>query len=1244
MADTSLFFDIFARDRGADRALRQVARDLDDVAGSTGALRRDTSRLAAATDDMTASQARAGLAARRAGLAASEAGDRAQASQRRAATAAERLARGEISQEQATRAATRAARDLERALIAQETATLAASDSTQELGDKAEAAGTQMSGMRTSGITALVALAAGAVPAAAGLLAFGAIAAPAVMKVVSAQKDLAAAQGTLTGSQKVAAAGTHLLISDYQRLAKAYEPQTLTVFNTALGIGHDLLGQLGPVFKAGTQSAQGFVNQVGELTHGHAFQDFFGFIAANAVPATHDLGQALSSTTTLALSTVQSIAPLGIAALHATGGVLSLASAAAQTHPELVQLGITALLLRGPVTGISSLASKAGTGIKAFAAETRGASLASRALQLVTKAGPGIFIAAAVAVGVLAIKLGTATTATDGMIGRLAAQNEAWGNNLGGYAKLSSALSKQITLQKQLESTQHNVVGSSGKSVVVSGYQSVAMTKLNAAYATAVKAQSNITVGSAALSKEFGITSAQAVKLANAAGVDLSKGILKSGEVSSQVRSQLTQYQAAVAAAKDPTTVIGAAWDTAADAALTLKDRTTALSNAMAAYFNPSIALYQSTNQIRDAFDKSAAAILGAKKGLDGHTASSSAARAQLGTLLPLVAQNATNLYTFTSSTKGAAAATKAMQDKVRSQLPILYALAGNSKNARDQVDALAVSSHLAAGTQGTTKAAFMASALAMDITKGHAEKLWAAFEKIPGQKRVTLTATIADLQAKIEAAKAKLGTVPPSKRAALLGDIRDLYAKVAAARRALASVHGKTVDITVKMRQVAGQPLPAPHFNANGSVTRYAGGGVRHDLPPHITDTPTVLYGEPETGGEAYIPLGTGKRQRSQMLLGQVADRFGLVVSRRMAGGGLLTYARGGFTRSSIKVGGTTNSTAQQNAGASLLASLTASMMSSTSKVSSFFKTLNTDIRKFLKGGTETAMLRWSKRMQTAMEGLTAKSTALTDKIKAAKDFASSTTDSAKSYASVTGLDFGGHAITAGGAAVRLGARLTTLSNFAASIKTLAKRGLSKTMLRQIIEGGPEQAGQLAAALASASGSDISRLNTVQGQIDKAATGLGQTSANALYDSGKKAGQGFLSGLLGQQGELEKAMTKLAASIAKTLKKELKIHSPSLVTKDLGLRTSQGVAVGLVAGVPAVRGASALLASAAVPAPRPVMAPVGARTGSAQGGGPMVIVLRIGDKDLGELIIDPLRKAVDVRGGNVQAAVGRGR
>ena len=65
------------------------------------------------------------------------------------------------------------------------------------------------------------------------------------------------------------------------------------------------------------------------------------------------------------------------------------------------------------------------------------------------------------------------------------------------------------------------------------------------------------------------------------------------------------------------------------------------------------------------------------------------------------------------------------------------------------------------------------------------------------------------------------------------------------------------------------------------GQIAR--GGGIR-------------IWNEPETGGEAYIPLARSKRARSEMILKQVASEFGY---------GMMKYANGGIAPGTGMVGG---------------------------------------------------------------------------------------------------------------------------------------------------------------------------------------------------------------------------------------------------------------------------------------------------------------------------------------------------
>ena len=79
-----------------------------------------------------------------------------------------------------------------------------------------------------------------------------------------------------------------------------------------------------------------------------------------------------------------------------------------------------------------------------------------------------------------------------------------------------------------------------------------------------------------------------------------------------------------------------------------------------------------------------------------------------------------------------------------------------------------------------------------------------------------------------------------------------------------------------------------------NGSgVQTFANGGVTYPRESHYAmiaagATPYRVWAEPETGGEAYIPLSSSKRERSTAILGEVADKFGLTVTKHFADGGV--------------------------------------------------------------------------------------------------------------------------------------------------------------------------------------------------------------------------------------------------------------------------------------------------------------------------------------------------------------------
>lgn len=120
-----------------------------------------------------------------------------------------------------------------------------------------------------------------------------------------------------------------------------------------------------------------------------------------------------------------------------------------------------------------------------------------------------------------------------------------------------------------------------------------------------------------------------------------------------------------------------------------------------------------------------------------------------------------------------------------------------------------------------------------------------------------------------------------------------EAMAKIAALKASLASVAGATSSAQAAeyARRMANGEKP---YANGGVVDYYAGGGLRESHVAEIAAAGTWrVWAEPETGGEAYIPLAAAKRGRSSALLAEVADRFGYgLVPRettRMAAGGIL-------------------------------------------------------------------------------------------------------------------------------------------------------------------------------------------------------------------------------------------------------------------------------------------------------------------------------------------------------------------
>ena len=99
-----------------------------------------------------------------------------------------------------------------------------------------------------------------------------------------------------------------------------------------------------------------------------------------------------------------------------------------------------------------------------------------------------------------------------------------------------------------------------------------------------------------------------------------------------------------------------------------------------------------------------------------------------------------------------------------------------------------------------------------------------------------------------------------------------------------------RDVTTTVTVRGGMGQPGRIRPQADGGIVSYYADGGTFEDHVAQIAPAGAMrVWAEPETGGEAYIPMSQSKRSRSQAILGDVAKEFGY---------GLMPMARGGILK----------------------------------------------------------------------------------------------------------------------------------------------------------------------------------------------------------------------------------------------------------------------------------------------------------------------------------------------------------
>ncbi|EAE3383393.1 TPA: tape measure protein [Listeria monocytogenes] len=203
------------------------------------------------------------------------------------------------------------------------------------------------------------------------------------------------------------------------------------------------------------------------------------------------------------------------------------------------------------------------------------------------------------------------------------------------------------------------------------------------------------------------------------------------------------------------------------------------------------------------------------------------------------------------------------------------------------------------------------------------------------------------------------------------------------------------------------------------------------------------------------------------------------------------------------------------------------------------------------------------AKKRDKVVAQLKAANTKMADLTKQSKEYAASITEKMQSYGSISNVD----AENPQSIQQEMQKRLKEIKAFQANVEKLRKKGVSKDIISDILESGVENGSSYAQALAKSDVKTIKAINSTQNQINAASKSMGNTAANAMYSAGINAAKGLIKGLNSQKKQLEKTAKSIASTITNSVKKALKIHSPSRVAVELGKFFTGGLGNGVLAG-----------------------------------------------------------------------------
>ena len=230
----------------------------------------------------------------------------------------------------------------------------------------------------------------------------------------------------------------------------------------------------------------------------------------------------------------------------------------------------------------------------------------------------------------------------------------------------------------------------------------------------------------------------------------------------------------------------------------------------------------------------------------------------------------------------------------------------------------------------------------------------------------------------------------------------------------------------------------------------------------------------------------------------------------------------------------------------------------------------------------------KYAASATTKLQSLAKQSDSLTAKLKDAK---AALTEAAKvrdDYASSLTEKFaGGYALSAESATTGIETIIRGFKNSASTVKLftsqlgeLRSKGLSSGLIDQIAQLGAADGSKVAKNLLSGTDAQIKQITKQYNALNSASTKSGKVLGKQMHQAGVDSARGLVRGLQSQLSNVEKAANNLANKVVSTVRKKLKIKSPSRVFAEIGEFTGEGMVVGIERVTPDVQSAMSRLAT----------------------------------------------------------------